>query len=207
MRLWTIQGIEVYEQLVRDGVTYCTKPSWSDYKNFMYAYHWMAEQMRKRIGNPPIDGIEYPMWAWFQYDSAKKNKPPRSPKDVSEGVSAYMEIEVPDKDLLLSDFSNWHAALNQCPLDNWKKIGRKTDLLDKVAGKYLGFNDYPVDIQREIETSWEPVFDLNRRDKTVGRTHRRNRSIQATFWALYSENVVSVEFLERKGDVVKQFKR
>ena len=46
----------------------------------------------------------------------------------------------------------------------------------------------------------------NRRDKTVGRTHKRTRSIQATFWALYPENIVSVEFLERKGDIVKPVK-
>lgn len=78
MRLWTIQGIEIYEQLERDGVTYCTKPSWGVDDKFMYGYHWMAEQMRKRIGEPPIDGIEYPMWAWYQYDSAKKKKPPRN---------------------------------------------------------------------------------------------------------------------------------
>ena len=30
MRLWTIQGIEIYEQLQRDGMAYCTIPAWSD---------------------------------------------------------------------------------------------------------------------------------------------------------------------------------
>jgi hypothetical protein len=206
MRLWTIQGIEIYEQLVRDGVTFCTKPIWGDDDKFMYAYHWMAEQMRKRIGEPPIEGIEYPLWAWYQFDSAKKNKPPRSPKDVSAGVSAYMEIEVPDNEVLLSDFPNWHAVLSQCALSNWKNIDKKTDLLDKEAGRSLEFNEYPEDIKKEIEVSWEAIFDLNRRDKEVGRTHKRNRSIQATFWALYPENIISVEFLERKGDVVKTIK-
>ena len=174
MRLWTIQGIEIYEQ------------------------------MKQRIGEPPIEGIEFPIWAWYQYDSAKKKRPLRSPLDVPECVSAYMEIEVPDKEVLLSDFSNWHSALNGCPLDNWKQINRKTDLLDKAAGKHLGFNDYPIELRREIEASWEPIFDLNRRDKTVGRTHRRNRSIQATFWVLHQEYVRSVEFLERTGNVVRQ---
>lgn len=58
--------------------------------------------------------------------------------------------------------------------------------------------------QKMIEKSWEAVFDINRRDKTVGRTHRRNRSIQATFWVLNPEHIISVEFLEKKGDVVKR---
>lgn len=206
MRLWTVQGIEIYEQLVTDGVTFCTKPIWSDDEHFMFAYHWMAEQMRKRIGEPPIDGIEYPLWAWYQYDSAKKNKPPRSPLDVKEGISAYIEIEIPDNKVLLSCFSNWHAVLNQCALSNWKSIDKKTDSLDKKAGRSLDFNEYPENIKKEIEDSWEAIFDLNRRDKEVGRTHKRNRSIQATFWALYPENIVSVEFLERKGDIVKPVK-
>ena len=204
MRLWTIQGIEIYNQMQKDDFAYCTKPSWSDSAEFMRASRWMSAQMKRRIGEPPIKEIEYPIWAWFQYDSAKKNRLPKNPLNVSEGVSAYMEIEVPDKEVLLSDFSNWHSALNGWPLDNWKQIERKTDPLDKAAEKHLGFNDYPADIQHEIEASWEPIFDLNRRDKTVGRTHRRNRCIQATFWVLRKEYLRSVEFLERKGNVVKQ---
>ena len=51
------------------------------------------------------------------------------------------------------------------------------------------------------------IFDLDRRDKEVGRTHKRNRSIQATLWMLKPEHIVSVEILERKGEVVKIVKR
>lgn len=206
MRLWTIQGIAIYEQLVREGVAYCTKPCMGDLPGFMRAYRWMAEQMRKRIGEPPIEGIEYPMWAWYQYNSAKDKKPPRSPKDMGEGVSTYMEIDIPDNEVLLSDFDSWHFPLYTCPLDNWNRIDRITDKLDKEAGHTLTFDEYPTDVQTEIEKSWEALFDINRRDKTVGRTHRRNRSIQATFWVLKPEHIISVEFLEKKGDVVKQLK-
>ncbi len=206
MRLWTIQGIEIYEQLQRDGVTYCSIPAWSDDEKFMKAYRWMADEMRQRIGEPPIKDIKYPMWAWYQYNSAKSKKPPRSYLDTQEGVSAYMEIEIPDNEVLLSDFCNWHNVLSQWPLTNWKRIDRKTELLEKEAGKSLSFDDYPVEIQKEIEKSWEAIFDLDRRDKEVGRTHKRNRSIQATFWMLKPENVISVEFLERKGEVVKRCK-
>ncbi len=206
MRLWTIQGIAIYEQLQREGVAYCTKPRIGNMPEFQRAYRWMAEQMRKRIGGPPIEGIEYPMWAWYQYNSAKDKKPPRTPKDMGEGVSAYMEIEIPDNEVLLSDLGSWLAPLNECPLDDWKRIGRITDKLDKEAGRMLQFDEYPTNVQKEIEKSWEAVFDINRRDKTVGRTHRRNRSIQATFWVLKPEHVISVEFLEKKGNVVKQIK-
>lgn len=204
MRLWTIQGIEIYEQLVRDGVTYCTKPSWGDEEVFMYAYHWMAGQMRKRIGEPPIEGIEYPLWAWYQYDSAKKNKPPRNQNNVPEGLYVYMEIEMHEDEVLLSDFDEWHSPLNRGPVRNWKKIWKKMELQDKIAGRSLDFMEYPQELRQEIEDSWEGIFDLDIREKGV--KHKRNKSIQATFWALYPENIVSAEFLERKGDIVRTIK-
>lgn len=119
------------------GVAYCTKPSWSDDEKFMKAYHWMADQMRQRIGEPPINDIKFPMWAWYQYNSAKSNKPPRSPLDIQEGVSAYMEIQIPDNEVLLSSFTNWHNVLNQWPLTNWKRIEKKTDLLEKETGTQI----------------------------------------------------------------------
>ena len=137
MRLWTIQGIEIYEQLQREGVAYCTKPSWSDDEKFMKAYHWMADQMRQRIGEPPIKDIKYPMWAWYQYNSAKSKKPPRSYLDIQEGISAYMEIEIPDNEVLLSSFTNWHNVLNQWPLTNWKRIDKKTNLLERETGTQI----------------------------------------------------------------------
>ena len=170
----------------------------------MKAYRWMVEQMKQRIGEPPINDIKFPIWAWYQYNSAKSKKPPRSYLNIQEGLSAYMEIEIPDNEVLLSDFMNWHNVLSQIPLTDWKKINKKTDLLEKEAGKSLRFEDYPAEIQKEIEKSWEALFDLDRRDKEVGRTHKRNRSIQATFWMLKPEHIISVEFLERKGDVVKR---
>ena len=204
MRLWTIQGIAIYEQLQREGVAYCTKPVTGEHFDFLHTYHWMAGQMRKRIGNPPVEGVEYPMWAWFQYNSSKDKKPPRSPKDIAEGLSVYIEIEIPDNEVLLSDFGLWHAPLNKCPLDDWKRIYKEINKLDEDAGG--AFDEYPSSIQKDIEKSWEAVFDINRRDRIVGRTYRRNRSIQATFWVLKPEYIVSVEFLERNGDVVRRMK-
>lgn len=207
MRLWTIQGIEIYEQLMCDGIAYCTKPYWGDEPVFMYAYQWMVGQMKLRIGEPPINGIEYPIWAWYQYDSFKKKQPPRSPNNIPEGISAYMEIEVPKKDVLLSDFDAWHCVLNQGPIDDWKKIYKVIEALEKETGKQLLYDDYPQNLRDRIEKSWEALFDLDRRDGVVGRRHKRNRSIQATLWVLKQEHLISVEILKREGDVIKPIQK
>ena len=61
MRLWTIQGIEIYNKMQKDGFAYCTLPNWRDSAEFMRAYRWMSGQMKRRIGEPPIKEIEYPM--------------------------------------------------------------------------------------------------------------------------------------------------
>ena len=206
MRLWTVQGIKIYDQLQKVGVAYCTKPVWGNDSKFVYAYHWMAEQMKKRIGDPPIEGIEYPIWAWYQYDSAKKNKPPRSPMDFCDGLSAYMEIEIPDNEVLLSDYSSWHSVLNQGPIENWRRLFKEMDKADAAAGKMLELNEYPEDLRLRIENSWEPVFDLDRRDDVTGRKHKRNRSIQATFWVLRKENLISAEIYEKVNKNLKRIK-
>lgn len=205
MRLWTIQGIEIYKQIKSNGYAYCSNPSWGDEPCFMYAYRWMAQQMRQRIGEPPIKEIEYPIWAWYQYDSSKKRKPPRSTVNVPEGLSAYMEIEMPDNDVLLSDFDSWSSVLNQGPIDDWKRIYKTIDALEKEEGRYLQYGDYPQNIRDRIEKSWETIFDLNRRDDIVGKKHKRNRSIQATFWILKKEHIVSVECLKREDDLIRTF--
>ena len=164
----------------------------------------MAEQMRKRIGEPPIEGIEFPMWAWYQYASAKRNKPPHSPLDFSDGVSAYMEIEIPSEEILLSDFDSWHGVLNQGPIEDWKHLFKEMDEVDAAAGKVLDLNDYPEELRKRIENSWAPIFDINRRDEVMGWKHKRNRSIQATFWALRKENVISVEIYEKVNGNLKR---
>lgn len=202
MRLWTTQGIEIYDQLKQNGIAYCTKPLWGDNPEFMYAYRWIARQMQQRIGNPPIEGIEYPIWAWYQYDCAKKKQPPRSPNVVPEGISAYMQIEVPDNEVLLSDFDLWNAVLNQSQTDDWNKIEKIQTELEKEAGRKLEFSEYPQPLKEWIEKTWEVIFNLDRRGKGV--SHKRNRSIQATLWALKTEHIISVEFLKHDGDVVKQ---
>ena len=121
---WTSVDVERYDNGKIKSATFLSPAYYpmGDDPIFARAYHWMAEQMRIRIGEPPIKGIEYPMWAWYQYNSAKDNKPPRSSKNMKDGVNVYMEIEIPDNEVLLSDYGSWHAPLNEGPIDDWKRI-------------------------------------------------------------------------------------
>ena len=81
MILWTVQDAAVWEQLEREGC-YTTPaariefPESEDsaFYHANYAYSWLADRLRKRIGPPP-DGVVYPVWAWYKQQGQHDGKP------------------------------------------------------------------------------------------------------------------------------------
>lgn len=70
MLLWSIQHQCAYEKMEQTGVLRADKnfiaTDW-----FEDSYLWMAEQMKKRIGEPP-EGVIFPVWAWYQWEGMRK---------------------------------------------------------------------------------------------------------------------------------------
>lgn len=186
MRLWTSQRIGFYEDVIDSGIAYCDRLSyWS--RNCDYAYKWMVEQMRLRIGEPPLPQITLPVWAWYQYDSRKRNKPPLTPKNKGHNSSEIMmEIEVPDNEVLLSDFDLWLHPLNGWDILKDKRLKKKVE-----EYFFTEFNEKPAEIQKIISDSWVRVFDLKTRDREYAPRAIWNRSIQATLWCVKKEYLIS----------------
>lgn len=203
MQLWTIQTKELYDTLMRQGYVYCDRIGYFN-EEHPGAYQWMCEQMRQRIGEPPLPEIKYPLWAYYQYNSRKDRKP-KYKLGSEDDEAVYMEIDLPKSDVLLSDLSFWtFGALNGWYWGTNKKLERRMDALREQAGGYMAFEDYPADIQEEIKSSWTAFFDPMPRVEGYMHTARRNRSILATFWMLRKEQVVSAELMVRhKGNNVK----
>ena len=123
MRLWTSQDVGFYEDLMSNGIAYCNKVS--DFaKDNGIAYQWMVEQMKRRIGEPPLPEITLPVWAWYHYESKKKNKPPLSDNSKTHPGQKEMmiEFEAPAEDVLLSGFVLWHHPLNGWDLSIDKRM-------------------------------------------------------------------------------------
>lgn len=198
MRLWTIQTIEFYNALLKNGVVYCDRESWlcQEYRDM---YDWMANEMRKRIGNPPNPEVHYPLWAWYQYTSRKKPKPPVSPSmldsDQEEGV--ILEIEIPDNEVLLSDFELWHVPLNGHPISDDEKLMLRFEAFRATCGGSCDFGDYPGELQHDIMVTWSVIFDLRTRLRQWVAKAIWNRSIQACIWQLKLEQVVKVDFIHK----------
>ena len=205
MKVYTIQTVAFYEELMRNGIAYCTREShWC--RDNQVQYDWMADQMHKRIGEPPFPEIKYPVWVWQQYNSRKDPIPPMSPKDIhpEENEAVMLELEAPDNEVLLSDLDLWIL-----PLNSWSISGKREDKLlykelgeyEKTHGKCYQIHEYPPTIRQKIIDSWERVFDLDSFDPYQSAHIRKNRSIQGTIWYLRKEWVKVAHIFNRHSEL------
>lgn len=189
MRLWTIQPIEVYNQLVRDGYFICDKrksPNINDAgsEQFIRAYKWLIHQMDIRgIYHP--NSAEYPIWAWHTRDWKHKKPDLRESCYDKRGTkSVCIELEIPDNQVLLSDFDEWHYVLN-----NWYNDASKSE--EEWEKMQEHFNKLsPREKQIAIEKSWQRIFNIT---PFHNEWHSRGKYIQATFWQIKIENVRRVQ--------------
>ena len=175
MILYTIQTAEMYEKLLKEKLLINDGVFLSDFgKDFCRQYKWMAEQMKLR-GIKQVLAAKYPFWAWYKY-SSKKNKPDlRHAGHAIHGTKCVcLELAIPDKDVLLSNFDLWHCVLNDMPVfeeSDWDY-------------SYVAYKALSIEEQIKIkEKSWEKIF-----------TDFYDSPIQATFWQLTVQDVREVRF-------------
>lgn len=83
-----------------------------------------------------------------------------------------LELEIPDSEVLLSDYDDWHFVLN-----NWELITEEEFEADEDK-------EYS---QEEIEATWPRVFSIETK-----------RYVQACIWEIRPEHVVKVHRLRKK---------
>lgn len=206
MILWTVQDIAVWEQLEKTGLY--TVPAElivfpkrdDDACNHMnYAYRWLANQMSKLVGPPP-EGVEYPIWAWYKRQGRHDGKPDmRQYHHAKGGQCVRMKLDVPDWEVLLSDFDDWHHALNYWYLS--QDEADDSEFNEWIASLGVGFRDIGnwnlrsselSQVRAKVESSWERILGVRQGDNHWHFPWEK-RTIQATFWTLSLEHVVSVE--------------
>lgn len=182
MKLWTIQTEEAYKKLLEEGHLYgdFSKSIMQDWK---LQYEWLAARMRKRI-DPPSPNISFPIWAWHTYDG-KRKKPDLRRERFGNGfygeVFYCLEIEIPDNEVLLSDFDLWNIIL----LNGLISYSEKED--EKIEAQYESLQK--EEKESFLSKNWEKVFDIIELDNpwvTCGEW------IQATFWELKTEHIKQV---------------
>lgn len=182
MRLWTIQPLEVLEIIKQEGEFVCN-PNYSD-PDFKRAYHWLVKQMDNRGIEHPY-GLELPIWAWYKTDWENK-KPDLEQEDFSSNRKnlVCIELEINDKDVLLTDFYAWHYVLNDSFLDSShdeKEWDLQHEWYDALA---------PEKRQIVKEESWNDIFNIT---PTQNEWIARGREVQAIFWKITKEMIKGYE--------------
>ncbi len=173
MKLWTIQHRTAYDKLMKTGFLRADENHLFCEDDLRFAYDWMAEEMKKRIGNPP-DKIQYPVWLWYQWEGCRKRPDMRSfgRRWAAKGTPiTLITAEIPDHKVLLSDFDMWHIVLNNAYL----ALTEEED-------------EHPVLTK---EKSWERIFDFSIDNEYWNL--KGSRSIQATVWEVVKEQVCKAE--------------
>ena len=184
MILWTSQEEAVYNKLLKTGVYRCDL-NLSPTKDCRKQYDWLVRQMKQRIGPPP-EQVTYPVWALYQQDG-KHRKPDLRRERWAVGCNgerfACLEIEIPDRDVLLSDFDAWCMLLSDFLISDTEQEGCC------LEAQYEALS--PSEKRRMKEKNRERVFDLSPLNNGWA---RRGYEIQATFWELRLEQVRDVRF-------------
>jgi len=172
MKLWTIQEQGWWENCLKREHFKADRRFQNRYISNT-GYKWMQKQMIKRIGPSP-NGI---LWAWYRYRDEKRPVPDlRCGGHLRKGTpSVFVEFEIPECQMLISDFENWHF-----PLNNWY-LGTNR-ILEKQIDTYKN-KEYPGYIQKIIEQSWEKIFRI-----------KKGRPLQATLWEIPLEGITKIKF-------------
>ena len=181
--LWTIQPLSVWIELNNKGHYICDEKYIDPY--FKKAYNWLVSQMEYRIGERP-KGVTYPIWAWHTMNWKHKKPDLRESGYGEKGTKCVcMEIEVPDNEVLLSDFDAWHSVLNDGYFENSKSE-------EEWGILHNEFDKLSIEEQKRVKLkSWNKIFDISPfKNDWV----HKGEYIQATFWVLYLKDVKRVQF-------------
>ena len=187
MKLWTMQPVEVYDILVKDGVFRCD-PAKIPEPSFADSYGWLMDQLDKKDKKP--ENVQLPIWAWFRFDKMEKKPDLRHSCYGTRGDKMVcLEIEIPDEKVLLSDFDLWHFPLNNWWLDDCFRPDYNEEDYDKAHEWFDSLSKEQQEIEKE--KSWHQIFNIEPYDSYW---IARGNYVQAIFWELRLENVKKVQY-------------
>ena len=186
MILWTFQEEEIYQSILETGKYICDpeKSTMLDL-DIKPGYDWLVMQMKERVGNPP-EGVTYPVWAWYAQKSQHQKPDLRTERwCYGNGGEKYvcLEIEVPDEQVLLSDFDLWGLILLDALIS-------ETEAEDTEFEKIYEALSPEKQFEMKYE-NWKRVFDVSPLDNEW---IRRGEWIQATFWVLTKDMIRKVRY-------------
>lgn len=147
----------------------------ADEHNYLGPYEWMRQQMAKRL-----DGFsgDFPIWGFFHRPNMRRRCFFKEP-------TVLLVADVPRGRMLVSDFSLWHA-----PLNNWycAMSEQEDDAFDAEHKGGVG----PSTVTDAMKSTWDRVFDLGPRSQEAMRYVGPCNLLQACVDRIHLDEVVRV---------------
>ncbi|MDR2573394.1 MAG: DUF3841 domain-containing protein [Desulfovibrio sp.] len=145
-------------------------------------YHWIAEQMQRRLPPRHPRAAAFPVWAWHTHNGKRGTDLRNCGLGHKGGLTVRLTIKISDEFVLLSDHADWHSVLN-----NWfiTDSEAESDMWDERK-KTWPKEQFTTAMRR----SWEKIFDLNRKVDPAWRGSLPSPYIQACFWVLEADMVI-----------------
>lgn len=178
MILYTIQEERVLKKVFSDegySIKSFKDTMWYDKEyrhpefidHFENAYNWMICKMQSKIKDSPKNIM--PIWAWKCFEGKKPDL--RRIGFANRGNRMLrITLNIPNDEVLLSDFDLWHYVLNASYIPEYEE-----DSYDNIS--YAG-----------MVKSWDRILD----ETCFG------DSVQATFWTLKPEYITKIEYFVAK---------
>lgn len=115
IRLYTIQHIEVLEKVLKKG-TYSPITKYIYDESFVNAYNWLYQASRKKNKNWKS---KRPIWCWTKRPDLRSYRYIRDSRlNNRKQKMVLLELKIPKKNIVLTDFEKWHFILNELYLPN-----------------------------------------------------------------------------------------
>ena len=186
MTLWTIQTLPKWEQFQKTKLLRA-EHEWI-HPPFLDYYDWIEDEMKFLVGSPPKD-VVHPIWAWYR--SSKRTRSPdlRARGHLRRGEDGVrIRFKVDPKDVLLTDFSDWHSCLNT---DDPKDIRNRQTRLENI--------DDHMDAS-EVKWPWHIEGDelVMQWKKIIVQPDSKLHHIQACVWQVHMDDVEEIKFFKSK---------
>lgn len=185
MRLWTVQPIEVYNQ-VMSAEGYSVNPNHSDSisndtAKYKEAYAWLHG---KAVERGLVDSGRGMIWAWYRFGKEGRRKPDvRTLRKMNTPgrKMCCMTLEIPDEKVLLIDSDQWNLRLNGSACLTAEEEAMDGEGFDKRQDELYAMPE--TDRLRYNESTWDLVFDST-----------RAWSIEAVFFGLDRSMIKAAQF-------------
>lgn len=168
----------------------CIKSKYLEQDQFVNAYKWISNQMKKRIGNPP-KCIKYPVWAWYLYEGKNKRPDMRHCDVRVNEKSVLWEIEIPDNEVLLTDEEAWHLVLG-----DW--IIYKANYIASITDEKYEIETHKEDeLYNSLPEEQKKVYRNNSWEQIICTSKTLLPYIQATFWELKESQIKKTWILKK----------